>query len=153
LCFIILGFPLWGGALLGFLIAWLVKRNFLKQSKFTTGAMVALLLLPFGLAPVERAHFVREEVRKVESSTLVDASPEVVWDRLAAFDEIKPEEFEPGLWHRLGVPRPIKATIDRVGLGGHRVGVFQHGLAFEELVTVFEAPRRMTFDIQVDASK
>lgn len=63
------------------------------------------------------------------------------------------EEFEPGFWHRLGVPRPIRATVDHAGLGGHRVGTFEYGLRFDELITEFTPPTKMTFTITVDPTQ
>ncbi len=149
LCVVLIGSPFLALGALGTLVAWIVRAITLSRKK-RAAAAITMLLLPFLVAPIERTYFVSEETHTVRSVVIVDAEPAAVWARLAAFEEIKDDEFQPGFWHRLGVPRPLKATIDRAALGGHRIGHFEYGLEFHERITEFVPPRRMTFTISVD---
>jgi hypothetical protein len=149
LCFVVLGFPFFGLALVGTLIATIVRAIIIRRDK-RKAVGAAMMLLPFLVVGLEQRYLVREEKVTVTSSVIVDAPAEQVFDRLAEVETIGDEEYDAGLWTRLGVPRPIRATVDRKGLGGKRKGVFTDGLEFQEVIEVYERPRRMGFSIAVD---
>lgn len=149
LCFLVLGAPFYLSGMLGTLIATIIRGLVIRQRK-RKAAAAAIMMLPFLLAGVEKRLLVHEEQISVASSTVVEAKAALVFDRLAEVETIGDGEYQPGLWNRLGVPRPIRASVDRKALGGHRKGEFTRGLEFQEVITAYEAPRRMTFDIAVD---
>jgi hypothetical protein len=151
LCLLVLAAPFWIAALLGTLVAVVVRGVILHQRK-RKAVGVALMLLPFALVGIEH-HLVREHEVAVPSTVVVEAPAEEVFDQLAVIEPFREEEYPVGLLNRLGVPRPIAATVDRKGIGGHRVGTFERGLAFKELITEYDRPRRMTFDIAVDPTQ
>jgi hypothetical protein len=64
-------------------------------------------------------------------------------------DTITLAEQRPSLYHTLGVPRPVRATLDREAVGGIRVGEFEYGLTFHEIITVWETNQTVRFDVEV----
>lgn len=154
ICLAMLSLPVLIATIAGTLIAWIFKSRALrkrKQRARVTG--VALMLLPFVLAPVEAAYLRHPQRLETTSSVAVAAPAAFVFSRLAEVATIDEREYPPGLLHHLGVPRPIRATVDRAALGGHRLGEFEYGLTFEERITTFDPPRKMGFSIDVDASR
>ncbi|MFT3765488.1 MAG: SRPBCC family protein [Minicystis sp.] len=149
LCLLVLGAPFYLSAMLGTLIATIIRAIMIRREK-RKAAAAALMLLPFLLAGVEQRYLVREAQVTVGSSTVIDAPAALVFDRLAEVPTMRDDEYQPGLFNKLGVPRPIRATVDRKAEGGHRTGEFTRGLTFQETITTYDAPRRMTFDIAVD---
>jgi hypothetical protein len=152
LCILVLATPFWGAAVIGTLVATVVRGITLRGRK-RRAAGVALMLLPFALVGLERRYMVREHEVAVASTTVVEAPADEVFDQLAIIEPIQPDEYPVGLLNRLGVPRPIAATVDKKGVGGHRVGTFERGLEFQELITAYDRPDRMTFDITVDPTQ
>lgn len=149
LCLLLLGAPFYGAAMLGTLIAFIIRAVMIDARKRKL-VVSGLMLLPFLVLPFEKRYLVREEEVTVRSTRIVAAPTDVVFDRLAEFETIRDEEYRPGFFHLMGVPRPIKATVDRKELGGHRIGYFEGGLEFKETITAYDAPRSMTFDIAID---
>lgn len=82
-------------------------------------------------------------VHEVVSSVDVAAPPEVVWRHVVSFDELLPPHE---LLFRLGVAYPQRATIQGRGVGARRRCEFSTG-AFVEPIIVWDAPRRLTFDV------
>ena len=149
LCLLILGSPFILAALLGTLIATVV-RGLVIRSRKRKAVAATLMLLPFVFLGLEKRYLVREQPVEVRSSTVVTASAQEVFDHLAEFDTIRSDEYQPGFFNQIGVPRPIRATVDHKGLGGHRTGVFERGLVFREVITEYDAPHTMAFSIDVD---
>ena len=107
-------------------------------------------ILPLIFLPLEQRHGLPAATYQVQSSTVIAGTPEEIWSQLAEVDTIQPGEYPSGLFHFLGVPRPIRATVDRAEVGGHRTGEFEYGLRFDERITVYDAPETMSFSIAVD---
>jgi hypothetical protein len=152
ICFLVLGAPLWLGTLLGTLTAFIIRAFKIRRAK-RKAAAAALLLLPFMVAPLEQRFLVHTEMVTVTSEVEVDAPPASIWSRIAAFDTIDQSEYQAGIFNLLGVPRPLRAEVDRVALGGLRTGYFEYGLVFDEVITELDSPRRMTFSISVDPKR
>ncbi len=152
-CLIVLGLPFIGVALVATFVIWLVRARRIRAEKKRRAGLTSVFLLPLLLAPVEHRFFVTEEAGAVENAVVVEASAEAVWAHLAAVPTIGEAEYAPGFFHRLGIPRPIRATVDRAALGGRRTGEFTDGLRFDEVITEYDAPRRMTFSIAVDPTR
>jgi hypothetical protein len=152
LCIVVLLLPFAAAGMLGSLIA-TIAASVIIRAKKRKALGAALLLAPFVLVGLEQRWLVREETVAVRSTTLVDAPAEEVFDRLAIIERIEEAEYPTGIFNRLGVPRPISATTDVKGVGGHRVGTFDRGLRFDERITTYDRPTRMTFDISVDPSR
>jgi len=79
----------------------------------------------------------------VQSSVEIDAPPEVVWQHVVSFPDL-PEEKP---WYfRWGIACPQRARIVGEGVGAVRYCEFTTG-AFVEPITVWDAPRRLAFDV------
>jgi uncharacterized membrane protein YhaH (DUF805 family) len=120
----------------------LVGRFIARHAPTTTlHAVVVVLAIP-GLAAVETTA-PPPAVHEVTSSLEIAAAPAVVWRHVAAFGEI-PDT--PAWFFRLGVAYPVRAFIDGHGVGAVRRCEFSTG-AFVEPITVWDAPRRLAFDV------
>jgi hypothetical protein len=149
-CLVLFALPFVGGALAVTTLVWAVRGLRLRARR---RAAAAAALLPFLLAPLEQRFAAEAEVGEVRDAVVVEAPAAEVWPRLAEVPAIGEDEYPPSPLDRLGVPRPVRATVDRAALGGHRVGEFTHGLRFEETIVAFEPERRMTFDVRVDPER
>ncbi|MBO9573763.1 MAG: hypothetical protein J7497_16375, partial [Chitinophagaceae bacterium] len=63
---------------------------------------------------------------------------------------IEQNEYNAGFFNKVGIPRPIRATVDKKEIGGQRIGYFEGGLKFIETITKFEANKTVSFSIKVD---
>jgi uncharacterized membrane protein YhaH (DUF805 family) len=112
----------------------------LRGQQSAMPAALALLTLPATAALEPPAGRTLHEVR---SSVEVNASPELVWRHVIAFDTIP----EPGdLIFRMGVAYPRYATLQGTGVGAVRYCVFSTG-EFVEPITAWEPGRRLAFDV------
>ncbi len=105
------------------------------------GLAATLFVLPTG-AVMERVSTVAPTY-EVVTSVDVAAAPEIVWERVVRFDEIR---VEPEWYFRAGIAYPIRATITGTGEGAIRRCEFSTG-AFVEPITTWDAPRRLAFDV------
>lgn len=151
ICLVLIVSPFLVLAMLGSLVACVVRAFMIRSAKRKAAAVVTMLL-PFVMLAIEKRLPAPEETVSVASSTVVSAPAAALFRGLAEVETIEASEYEAGIWNRLGVPRPIRATVDRAALGGRRTGQFEYGLRFDEVITAFDAPRRMAFDIAVDPS-
>ncbi len=103
--------------------------------------MLALAALP-PLGYLE-ARWNEPAAYRVDSSIEVAAPPEVVWQHVVSFSELPPPHW---LLFRLGIAYPVRARIEGEGVGAVRRCEFSTG-AFVEPITVWDAPRRLAFDV------
>ncbi len=123
--------------MLGGYFGHLFARNGDKQGPW----MTAVLVLP-GVSLVE--HWTNQPVvYEVESSVVVNASPEEVWPVVIAFPEIT---RPPGWLFRLGVACPVRARIEGTGPGATRYCDFSTG-SFVEPITAWDAPHHLAFSV------
>jgi len=130
------------GGLLGGLAARLIRSN--RTRNVTVACVMALPLLT---APWEKHAFYRFELRDVENTIDIQASPGVIWRNIERVPAIRSEEL-PATWsHRIGFPDPVEATLSHEGVGGVRNATFERGLAFLETVDTWEPEQRLGFTI------
>lgn len=103
-------------------------------------AMLGILLIPL-TATMEPA--TGHAVHEVQTSVVIDASPEQVWPHVIAFSEI-PEPSD--LAFRAGIAYPVRARIEGTGVGAIRYCEFSTG-SFVEPITHWEPGRRLAFDV------
>jgi hypothetical protein len=149
LCVLVLAAPL---VLVVTLTVWIVVGLGIWRAKKRRRRALGLLvmLLPFGAVEVETRALTRAETFTVERAIDVRAGREAVWARIVEVAPIAHEEHRPGLLNRLGVPRPLFATVDRHAAGGRRIGVFEEGIRFIEDMVVFDRPSRLRLDVKID---
>ena len=100
-----------------------------------------MLLLP-AAAVVDRTATL-PPVHEAVTTIVIDAPPERVWENVIQFNEIT---TPPSLLFRLGIAYPVRASISGTGVGAVRHCEFSTG-AFVEPITVWDAPRRLTFGV------
>lgn len=126
---------------IGGLIALAARR------RANSNAAAAILVVPLAAGPIEQGFTPPIEVRRVENSIAIDASPDIAWSQIESVPEIRPEEEPFAIYRVMGFPRPISAVIDRPGVGGVRQARFAGGVLFLETVTDWQPGRRLAFTI------
>lgn len=130
------------GGLASALVAQRLKRG---RTYLTT-----IVLLPYLLAPVERAIELPRRELTVSNRISIQAKPESVWREIASVPEIREDE-QPWSWvHALGFPRPIAAVLKGEGVGALRVATFEREVSFFERVTEWQPGRTLAFEIDAD---
>jgi hypothetical protein len=127
------------GGFLGYLFRKYVVQRLLHRS---TGTMIVFGLIPVLIVAGNHAEepalrTVRREV--VVSSILLQATPEQVWAQIQSIDSIN--AAKPLLMH-IGLPVPLRCTLERGGVGAKRICYFENG-SIEETVTGWDPPHSM----------
>lgn len=135
---------------LGGLAAGLVRR--FRRSRRGDGAvLLCIAALPFAAVPIENQLAALRQVRLVETSIEIEASPRTVWRQIERVPEIRQaEHVDFAFSHLLGFPRPVEATLSREGVGGVRHATFEGGVLFVETITRWEPEKVLTFTIEAD---
>jgi len=113
-------------------------------------ATAALAVLPFLVAPLESSLLRPEARREVTTGLEIAAPPEVVWAQVVRVPEIGRDERADGFYQRIGIPRPLEATLDRDGPDGVREARFVGGIRFVERIDEWRPPRALGFSVAVD---
>jgi len=121
------------GAGLGREIAVRGAEDLAKAGALAVLAPLLAVVVPPGRAPLY----------EVSSAVIVAAPPETVWRHVVSFGPLT--ERPTGIF-RLGIAYPVAATITGAGVGAVRRCEFSTG-AFVEPITVWDAPRRLAFDV------
>jgi len=143
---VVLAMAMLGGTLTG------IVMSARKGRGVPPSAVASCLLLPFAFAPIEAHLPYPEELRTVTTVLDIDAPPEVVWSQVVRVPTIREGEQTTGFFQRIGIPRPLEATLSRDGIGGLREAHFAGGIRFHEHVTEWEPARHLGFTIEVDAA-
>jgi hypothetical protein len=101
-----------------------------------------LLFLLIGTA-IDAAVPAPAGARIVTTAIEIDAAPEVVWRQVTSFGDIR---ARPGWLFKTGLAYPLRARLEGTGAGAIRHCEFTTG-AFVEPITVWDAPRRLAFDV------
>lgn len=133
--------PLWlGSGVAGALLTY----KFRKRVKGATSRAVAFAVLPLLAMQLEPMLPTPETTAVVTRQVVVDASSETIWPLLRGVPDVRPGE---GRWNLsqdvVGVPRPLGAHLEGEGLGARRVAAWDHGVAFDEVITEWEPGRRI----------
>lgn len=124
-----------------------------KDSDSNVFMLLGVLALPFVVTPLEVQGTRPEMIRTVESSVILDGTPEIIWQNIIRVSDIQPDEHSFAFSHFLGLPKPIGATLEEEGLGAIRQGYFEDGLLFHETITEWEPLHKVSFDIEADTSQ
>lgn len=146
ICLLILAGPFFILGTIGAFIYRLVQMNKQKNK----GKHFALILLPFLFAPIEEYINTPSATYAIESDVIISASSETIWDNIVSVKTIQENEYNAGFFNEIGIPRPISATVDRKEVGGQRIGNFEGGLKFFEIITQYEQNKVVSFEIEVD---
>ena len=121
-----------------------------RYAHSSIGVLALCALLPFLMAPAESRVAVPESTRVVLTSVAIDADAATVWSQIVRVPEISAREQPGSLFHRIGIPRPLSATLSHEGVGGVRLARFDSGIRFDETVTEWTPGVGFAFDIRVD---
>lgn len=134
-------------ALLGGLIGVRIfERN---KNKLTISLLV---LLPFVIAPIENSLGLTDKIFTETTSIEISSTELQVWKNITRVQEISKDENNLTVFQIMGFPRPIKAELDTIAVGGIRKAIFDRGLFFTETVTEVTDKRILAFDIKADPS-
>jgi hypothetical protein len=127
------------GGFLGYLFRKYVVQRFLHRGAVT---MIVFGLMPLIIVAGNHAEepglrAARREV--VVSSILLPAPPERVWAQIQSLDSI--DAAKPLLMH-IGLPVPVRCTLERAGVGAKRICYFENG-SIEETVAGWDPPHSM----------
>lgn len=132
---------------LGGLAAGYLNRFFTKKRNAT---LMSVALLPILIAPIE-VNFVKlSTTYTVENKITIDAPPSVVWQQLGRVANIQPDEMGISLTSLIGVPRPIKASMNADGVGAVRTSEWEQGVVFREVITSWQSNKQMTYSFDID---
>lgn len=132
----------------GGLIAGVFKLR--KDKKNENLNLSIIMLLPFVIGPIENSLPRNNEVYTTYTSIVINSTPDKIWDNVTSVREIKAEEDSTKLTAWLGFPKPVKAELDTLAVGGYRKAIFQKGLIFNETVTKYEKEKVMEFKIKAN---
>jgi len=147
LCAILAFPPLAISIMLGGWLGLLFDTHVLKREDqgpgTTVGVFVALPLLILLSHWIESPSLNRPRVETVTSSISIQAAPEQVWQNIQSIDSV--HGSKPWLMY-VGLPVPIRCTIERGGVGAKRICYFDNG-TIEETVSEWSPPRLMRLRI------
>ena len=138
-----------GFVILGVLLSRLFQPKEEKKKKCYHAFAGFTLLLPVLIAPIELSIESAVWNRNVQDEIVIRASAEDVWNNIIRMDSIDPEEQRPSIYHTLGIPRPVRATLNYEGLGAERVGYFEEELTFVETIIQWELYSSVRFAVDV----
>jgi hypothetical protein len=107
-------------------------------------------ILPFLVAPIENQLGLTEKIFTEETSIEINANVQTVWQNITRVKEITEKENSNSLFQLMGFPRPIKAELDTIAVGGVRKAIFDRGLFFTETVTEVVPEKILAFNIEAD---
>lgn len=110
--------------------------------------LASFILLPFLVSPVETRFEPPRAIRVVKTDLLIHAPPKVVWKQIAEVPLIQPHEQSSSLFARMGIPKPLEATLSEHRVGGVRKARFERGLQFDEQITEWEPLKKIAFTIR-----
>jgi hypothetical protein len=136
-----------GGLVAGYAVD---LRSSRRTRNVTLGCVLALPLL---VTPWEGKVFSRKELRSVETTVVIHASPDEVWRNIERVREIQSGELGPSWTRRIGFPAPLEATLSVEGVGGVRHATFTGGVLFIENVDVWMPNERLAFSIHAQSQQ
>jgi len=137
---------------LGGLLAGLVRRLGRPRQGSHPLVLAFALVLPFAVSPLEQRLPRPQERRVVHTAITIDAPVATVWKNIERVPAIEPAEHRFSLFHAIGFPRPVAATLAGEGVGAVRHATFEHGVLFVETITDWRPGQRLAFSIRADTA-
>ncbi len=133
------------GAMLGAAIGALAKRQFPTDRTFSMAIIPFLAgVSVFGAGKIEDRLGTAFRTEIVESTIIIEASPDDIWDALIEFDDV----YGPKPWlMQMGLPIPQACSCRGSGVGSERVCRFNSGF-IRERVTRWDAPCCLELDVE-----
>lgn len=112
--------------------------------------VVIVIVLPMLVGSLEPQYLKRNDVRAIETTVDIHATPAVVWRNIERVRAIRPAELRSSWTSRIGFPAPVEATLSFEGVGAVRHASFAGGVLFLETVDIWEPERKLSFSIHAD---
>ena len=129
-------------ACMGGSVGYVIQRRPWSHGEAPAMLMLLILFVPV-LMGAEYENPPETPLLEVQSSIVINAPPEQVWQHVVSFAELPP----PDEWvFHVGVAYPIRARIAGTGPGAIRTCVFSTG-AFVEPIQVWDEPRLLRFGV------
>jgi hypothetical protein len=135
---------------LGSLGAFVFRLIRLRQRGDTSPRLYLSLALPFAILFLEELPGPQTYYGTVSTQIVVAADPLTVWENVKSVRNIRPEEIEPLLIHRIGVPRPLSGDLEGEGVGGVRHIRWEKGIRFREVITDWQEGKGFAYDILIN---
>jgi hypothetical protein len=133
------------GAGIAFVACRAIGENAARQQP-----LLLVMLLPYLVAPVEAWFEAPDSLHVVHNTIVIEASPDAVWRQIVTVPTIGREEQRGSFLYRLGLPRPVEATLAGQGVGAVRHASFEGGLVFVETVNEWQDRASLGFSIVRD---
>lgn len=120
----------------------------------TKGAplLIVCAILPLVCSSIEQQFPLPQTFRTVDTQITINAPSAVIWHNIERVPAIQPQEHKPSLFHWLGFPRPVEATLSHEGIGGVRHATFEGKVLFVETITTWEREKKLAFTIKADTA-
>ena len=135
--------------ILGALTVGLIAGEIIRKIKNRNQTLYSIMLIPFILSPIEQQFLTSIDSYSVSTKVAIKAKPEYIWQNIIRVRKIEQTEYRKGFFNYAGIPRPIKAELDKDTIGATRVGYFEGGLKFVEQVSNWEKNKEIGFNINV----
>ena len=139
-------------ATLGGVAAGLIGR-FVRSRASRNVSLVCVACLPLVVSSIEHPFLARRDLRSVESTIEIKASPAIVWSNIERVPAIAKSELQPSWSHTIGFPNPVEATLSREAVGGVRHATFEGGVLFIETVDTWEPQQHLGFSIRAQTDQ
>ncbi|HNC44239.1 MAG TPA: hypothetical protein PLU80_08735, partial [Acidobacteriota bacterium] len=117
-----------------------------------TPLLIVCAVLPLVCSSIEHQFPLPQSVQAVETQITINAPSEVIWQNIERVPAIQPQEHKTSLFHLLGFPRPVEATLSHPGVGGVRHATFEGKVLFVETITTWEREKKLAFTIKADTA-
>ena len=137
---------------LGGVAAGLIAR--MMRSRISRNASLACVIcLPVLISPIEHQFLSQREMRSVESTIDIKASPAIIWSNIERVPPIRSSELRSSWSHAIGFPNPVEATLSKEAVGGIRHATFEGGVLFIETVDTWEPNHHLGFSISAQTDQ
>jgi len=101
-------------------------------------SLQSIVIMPFLFALTQTGQPLTEASHTIKRSVYISSAPEVIWSQITSPGSIRSDEVKGGIAYHIGVPYPVKARLNKPGIGGVRHSVWQRGVSFDEIITHWE---------------
>jgi len=138
ICLIIVSPLLMGFNIVG---AFIGREAFRRKNDKLNSSIIGILLVLFAVDTFSKHSYDNE----VSDTITIHATAATVWKYVVAYE---PNTEKNTYWlFRIGLPSPVQSTVEGYCLGARRKCIFSNGYTFDEVISVYEPGKNLTFDI------
>ena len=130
----------------GLFFGWIIKKYF-------SNALFSLVFLPILFAPIEAQFSNKKENFIVSSTIIIDAPKTLIWPNIIEVPTITKDEYTPGFFNAIGIPRPVKSELKVINNKIFRIGHFSDELRLYESITAIDSLNFVQFNVHIEESK